>query len=84
MTLHDHPDNQKTKPSVTASILKSQLTPVDETTSVTLTFPKIHATAHLTCSMTSKTMKPYCVTIQGEKVSEILSVEVRMWVQVLK
>ncbi|CAE6401248.1 unnamed protein product [Rhizoctonia solani] len=67
MTLHDHPDNQKTKPSVTASILKSQLTPVDETTSVTLTFPKIHATAHLTCSMTSKTTKPYCVTIQGEK-----------------
>ncbi|KAF8705398.1 Oxidoreductase family, NAD-binding Rossmann fold, partial [Rhizoctonia solani] len=67
MTLHDHPDNQKTKPSVTASILKSQLTPVDETTSVTLTFPKLHATAHLTCSMTSKIVKPYCVTIQGEK-----------------
>ncbi|KAH7335364.1 hypothetical protein B0J17DRAFT_669853 [Rhizoctonia solani] len=67
MTLYDHPDNQKTKPNVTASILKSQLTPVDETTSVTLTFSKLHATAHVTCSMTSKTLNPYCVTIQGEK-----------------
>ncbi|KAG8763295.1 hypothetical protein FRC11_004871 [Ceratobasidium sp. 423] len=65
MTLYDHPDNQKTKPSVTANILKSQLTPVDETTSVTLTFPKLHATAHVTCSMTNKTAN--CVTIQGEK-----------------
>ncbi|CAE6406052.1 unnamed protein product [Rhizoctonia solani] len=67
MTLYDHPGNQKTKPNVTASILKSQLTPVDETTSVTLTFSKLHATAHITCSMTSKTLNPYCVTIQGEK-----------------
>ncbi|CAE6499272.1 unnamed protein product [Rhizoctonia solani] len=67
MTLYDHPDNQKTKPSVTANILKSQLTPVDETTSVTLNFRKLHATAHVSCSMTAKTVSPYCVTIQGEK-----------------
>ncbi|QRV88802.1 methyltransferase domain protein [Ceratobasidium sp. AG-Ba] len=67
MILHDHPDNQKTKPHVTANILKSKLTPVDETTSATLVFDKIQATAHLTCSMTSKTMQPYCVSIQGEK-----------------
>ncbi|KAL5633301.1 hypothetical protein ACGC1H_003710 [Rhizoctonia solani] len=67
MTLYDHPDNQKTKPTITANILKSQLTPVDETTSATLTFSKIHATAHVSCSMTAKTIAPYCVTIQGEK-----------------
>ncbi|KAJ1306726.1 hypothetical protein OPQ81_007715 [Rhizoctonia solani] len=67
MILHDHPDNQKTKPNVSADILKSQLTPVDEATSVTLNFPKLHATAHLTCSMTAKTVGPYCVTIQGDK-----------------
>ncbi|CAE6452230.1 unnamed protein product, partial [Rhizoctonia solani] len=67
MTLYDHPDNQKTKPDVTANILKSQLTPIDETTSATLTFPKLHATAHVTCSMTNQTVSPYPVTIQGEK-----------------
>lgn len=70
MTLYDHPENEKTKPGVTADILKSKLTPVDETTSVTLSFSKLQATAHLTSSMTVKTPGPYCVTIQGEKVSE--------------
>ncbi|CUA78214.1 hypothetical protein RSOLAG22IIIB_02833 [Rhizoctonia solani] len=65
--LYDHPDNQRTKPTVTANVLKSQLTPVDETTSATLTFAKLHATAHVSCSMTAKTVSPYCVTIQGDK-----------------
>ncbi|KAG8713313.1 hypothetical protein FRC09_018858 [Ceratobasidium sp. 395] len=67
MILYDHPENQKTKPTVTASILKSKVTPVDETTSATLIFDKLQATAHVTCSMTAKTMQPYCVTIQGDK-----------------
>ncbi|KAG9106412.1 hypothetical protein FRC07_008846 [Ceratobasidium sp. 392] len=67
MILHDHPDNQKTKPIVTASIMKSKLTPVDETTSATLVFDKLQATAHLTASMTAKMIQPYCVTIQGDK-----------------
>ncbi|KAG8745661.1 hypothetical protein FRC10_007358 [Ceratobasidium sp. 414] len=67
MILYDHPENQKTKPIITASIMKSKLSPVDETTSATLVFDKLQATAHLTCSMTANTMRPYCVTIQGDK-----------------
>jgi len=67
MILHDHPENEKTKPLVTGTIMKSKLTPVDETSSATLVYEKLHATAHVTCSMTATTVKPYCVTIQGEK-----------------
>jgi len=67
MTLYDHPENQETAPTITASMMKSTLTPVDEFTTIVLGFPKLQATATLTTSLSVATPRPHCVTVQGEK-----------------
>jgi dihydrodiol dehydrogenase / D-xylose 1-dehydrogenase (NADP) len=67
LTLYDDPDNEKTAPTVTASVLKTARG-VDEYTSVALTFEKLHAVAFVSCSLSARTVSPYGVFIQGEKV----------------
>ncbi|KAG8959921.1 hypothetical protein FRC03_007291 [Tulasnella sp. 419] len=78
MTLFDDPDNQvngqKIAPIVHASMILSQgkpedgwKGPVDESTSITLTFEKLHATAVLTTSLLCHTTYGRSVLIQGDK-----------------
>jgi len=51
IALYEHSKNNRTKPSVVASIIKTPLTGVDRSTSFTLTFPALAAQAALSCSI---------------------------------
>jgi len=66
MTLYENSRNELAAPSISASILKTELTGVDANTSFTLTFPKISAQAILSCSINLHATSPG-VTIRCEK-----------------
>jgi len=77
LVLFDDPRNERTMPVVTASMMMTSgegqdgwKGPVDEHTSVTLTFEKIRATAVLMSNLSVKTPHGSCVLIQGEKVRD--------------
>ncbi|KAK7056294.1 hypothetical protein VNI00_002847 [Paramarasmius palmivorus] len=68
MALYEHPSNNLTKPSVTASMLKTPITGVDRNTTFTLNFTEsnLSAQAVLSCSINTNTLQPG-VTIRYEK-----------------
>ncbi|KAH8833982.1 hypothetical protein DL96DRAFT_475708 [Flagelloscypha sp. PMI_526] len=74
MALLEHPDNEKEMPKVNASMILSDLEackkvnaiPSDEQTQASLVFPKLRATANLSCSVASKSLPHSAVVIQGE------------------
>lgn len=52
--MYEHPSNQKNRPSITASMLKTPITGVDESTTIILNFDKtLHAQAVLTSSLSA-------------------------------
>jgi dihydrodiol dehydrogenase / D-xylose 1-dehydrogenase (NADP) len=67
LILHNHPDNRRSTPKITASIVKTSRG-VDEFTSIMLYYEKLGAVAHLTTSLAARTTSPYGVLIQGDKV----------------
>ncbi|PVG02442.1 NAD(P)-binding protein [Serendipita vermifera] len=66
LILHNHPDNQRSSPKITASMVKTSRE-VDGFTSITLYYEKIRAVAHLTTSLAARTTSPHGVLIQGDK-----------------
>ncbi|CAG8665887.1 510_t:CDS:2, partial [Acaulospora colombiana] len=66
LILHNHPDNQRSTPRVTATMVKTKRG-VDEFTSITLYYEKLGAVAHLTTSLAARTTAPHGVLIQGDK-----------------
>ncbi|SOV04009.1 related to dimeric dihydrodiol dehydrogenase [Ustilago sp. UG-2017a] len=67
LTLFADPDNHKTAPEVTGSIVKSKLTGVDASTTMVFNFPTISAQGIATTNMTIRSSEKYVVLIQGEK-----------------
>jgi hypothetical protein len=51
IALHEHPANNRLKPLVSASMVKTPLTGVDRSTCFTLTFPALAAQAQLSCNI---------------------------------
>ncbi len=67
ITLFQDPDNKRTAPEITSSVIKTPLTGVDEFTTVVMNFGALHAQGIATCSMSARTSGAYCVNVQGEK-----------------
>ncbi|PWN47731.1 NAD(P)-binding protein [Violaceomyces palustris] len=67
LLLYQHPDNKKSVPKVTSSLMKTPLTGVDEYTTLILDFEGVHAQGIVTSSLSVKTSEAYCVHVQGEK-----------------
>ncbi|KAJ1018693.1 hypothetical protein NDA13_006380 [Ustilago tritici] len=67
LTLFADPDNHKTAPEVTGSIVKSKLTGVDASTTMVFNFPTISVQGIATTNMTIRSSEKYVVLIQGEK-----------------
>ena len=67
LTLFQDPDNQRTPPKVTGSIVKTPLTGVDEYTTMVLNFDKLGAQGVATTNMTVRSPHQYVVLVQGEK-----------------
>ena len=67
LTLYQDPANKKTPPKVTGSVVKSQLTGVDEFTTIVLNFDSMSAQGVATTNMTVRSSGKYVVLIQGDK-----------------
>ncbi|KAK0543448.1 hypothetical protein OC846_006411 [Tilletia horrida] len=66
LILHRHPENHNKAPRVSSSVVKTDLTNVDESTSMILSFDELGAQGIATCSMKVNSAEPV-VTIIGEK-----------------
>ncbi|KAI0305894.1 NAD(P)-binding protein [Multifurca ochricompacta] len=51
ITLYEHPENNRSKPTVSASMVKTPLTGVDRSTCFTLNFSELAAQAQLSCNI---------------------------------
>lgn len=67
LILYAHPDNHGASPRITSSMLKSQLTGVDEFTTIILDFPQLQAQGVATTNMSIRTSDKYCVLVQGDQ-----------------
>jgi predicted dehydrogenase len=68
LTFFQDPDNNLAKPIVHGTIIKERKVDVDEFTTATLYFEKLHAVAVCSTTIAAQTPKQHSIVIQGEKV----------------